>query len=146
MIAMNAQPILDARFRGFKPSDLVLVSLVGLVHAENHTVRAIPGTAYDWRWVHGLDVCVYIGERCDWASTVKAIALQHPAYLGVWNCTEHWGAHAYLIPTEGDLSQPVRRWTYELDFLPWLDFQNTDFIECRSYTSTPEGIPHATRP
>lgn len=143
MIALNAQPIVDARLRGFKPSELVLVSLVGHVHAENHTVRAIPGNAYDWRWVRDLELCVYVGERNDWVDTLKAIALHRPAYLSIWNCSEHWGAQVYLIPTADDIAKPVRQWTHELDFLPWLDFQNDDFIECRAYARSPQGMPHA---
>jgi hypothetical protein len=143
MIALNAQPIIDARMRGLKPDDLVLVSLVGHVHAENHTVRAIPGVAYDWRWVRGLDLCVYIGERQDWVDVLKAIALHRPAYLSLWNSAEQWGAQVYLVPTADDLARPQRQWTHELDFLPWLDFQNHDFIECRTYSRTPEGMPHA---
>jgi hypothetical protein len=118
MIALNAQPIIDARMRGFKPDDLVLVSLVGHVHAKNHTVRAIPGVTYDWRWVRGLELCV-------------------------WNCAEQWGAQVYLIPTANDLARPRLQWSHELDFLPWLDFQNDDFLECRTYSRTPEGMPHA---
>lgn len=143
MIALNAQPILDARLRGFKPSELVLVSLVGHLHAENHTVRAIPATPYDWRWARDLELCVYVGERGDWVDTLKAIARQRPAYLSIWNCIEHWGAQVYLIPTAADIARPVREWTYELDFLPWLDFQNDDFLTCRAYARSPEGMPHA---
>jgi hypothetical protein len=129
VIATNAQPILDARLRGFKPDELVLVSLVGHINAANHTVRAIPATAYDWRWVRDLELCVYVGERGDWVDTLKSIALQRPAYLGLWNCIDHWGARAYLIPTAADIARPVRQWAYELDFLPWLDFQNEEFLQ-----------------
>jgi hypothetical protein len=141
--ALNAQPILDARLRGFKPDELILISLVGHVDAENHTVRAIPGVAYDWRWARGLEVCMYVGERQDWVDTVKAIALQRPDYLGLWNCFKHWGARVYLIPTADDMARPAHEWTYELDFLPWMDFQNADFLECRTYNRTPEGILYA---
>jgi hypothetical protein len=143
MIALNAQPILDARLKGLKPSNLILVSLVGHVHAGNHTVRAIPGTEYDWRWVRDLDLCVYVGERGDWVDTVKAIALQRPDHLSIWNCVDHWGARVYLIPTAAEIAKPVRQWAYELDFLPWLDLQNADFIECRNYTRSPKGMPNA---
>lgn len=143
MIAINAQPIVDARLRGFKPSELVLISLVGFVNAENHVVRAIPGTTYDWRWVRDLEVCAYVGENMDWVDTVKAIAKQRPAHLCLWNCFDHWGARVYLVPTADDIAKPVRQWGYELDFLPWLDFQNQDFIECRTYARNKEGMPHA---
>lgn len=129
MIAANAQPILEARLRGFKPDELVLVSLIGRIDAANHTVRAIPSNAYDWRWVRDLELCVYIGDGQDWVDTLKAIALQRPAYLSLWNTAERWGARSYLVPTAADIAKPVRQWTYELDFLPWLDFQNEEFLQ-----------------
>jgi hypothetical protein len=128
MIAMNAQPIVDARLRGLKPNELVLISLVGHVDAANHTVRATLGTPYDWRWVRDLEICVYIGERVDWVDVLKAIALQRPAYLCLWSCVGQWGAQVYLTPSAEDIARPVRQWTYELDFLPWLDFQNEEFL------------------
>lgn len=115
--------------------------MTGHVEAENHVVRAMPATEYDWRWVHGLELCIYVADRQDWVDTLKAIALHRPAYLCIWNCHEHWGAKVYLTPTAEDLARPVRQWHYELDFLPWMDFENEDFIECRIYTRTPEGMP-----
>jgi hypothetical protein len=145
-LALNAQPILNARLRGFKPNELTLVSMVGHVNAANHVVRAVPAVDYDWRWVHGLEICVYVGERGDWVDTVKAIARQRPAYLAIWNCTDHWGAQVYLIPAAEDIAKPVREWSYQLDFLPWLDFENDDFIEGRTYQRTPEGMPYAVDP
>jgi hypothetical protein len=132
--------------RGFKPDELVLVSLVGHVHAQNHVVRAAPGVEYDWRWVHGLEVCVYVGDAPNWYDTVKAIARQRPEHLMLWNCADCWGANVYLIPTEEDIAKPIREWEYELDVLPWLDFQNDDFTVGRTYTRTPQGIPHAVNP
>lgn len=143
MIAINAQPIIDARLRGFKPDGMILVSLCGHVEVENHVVRAIPGNVYDWRWVRDLDICAYIADRNDWFDTLKAIAKQRPGFLNLWNCFEHWGAKVYLHPAPSDIGQPVRKWSFDLDFLPWLDFQNEDFIECRTYTRTLEGMPYA---
>ena len=127
MIAANAEPIVAARMRGMMPDEMILVSLVGRIHAANHTVHAKPDTAYDWRWVHGLDVCMYVGQSADWAPTLKAIALERPAHLSLWNIADGWGSKVYLIPTADDIGKPVRQWTYELDFLPWMDFQNDDF-------------------
>lgn len=142
-LALNAQPIVTARLKGFKPSELVLVSLVGHVEAANHVVRALPGVDYDWRWAHGLEVCVYVDDSTNWVDALKSIAKQRPAYLCVWNCYAHWGAKVYLHPTPDDITKPVRQWFYELDFLPWLDFQNQDFIECRTYARNTNGVPHA---
>jgi hypothetical protein len=129
MIAANAQPILDARMRGFKPDEMVLVSLVGKINAANHTVHAKPHIAYDWRWVRDLDVCVHVDQQTDWVPALKAIASERPKHLSLWNSAESWGAKVYLVPTAEDVSKPVRQWAYELDFLPWLDFQNEEFSQ-----------------
>jgi hypothetical protein len=145
-LALNAQPILSARLRGFKPDEMVIVSMTGHVHAANHVVRAVPGVDYDWRWVHGIEVCVYVGDAPTWHDTLKAIARHRPLDLCLWSCVGHWGANVYLIPTAEDIAKPVRKWAYELDFLPWLDFQNDDFIEGRTYHRTPEGMPYASHP
>jgi hypothetical protein len=142
MIAQNAQPILAARLRGFRPDEMVMVSLIGRITSPNQTVYAKPDEAYDWRWVRGLDVCVCIDNAPNWAPIVKAIALQRPDYLCIWHETQHWGARVYVIPTADDIRKPVQLWTYELDFLEWLDFQNRDFIEGRTYERDVNGMPH----
>lgn len=130
MIAANADAIVAARLRGKKPADMVIVSLVGPVAMDNPTVFAKLGEAYDWRWVRDLDVCLYLDDAQDWPDLLKAIALQRPEHLNLWSHSGQWGAKVYLIPTADDIAKPVRWWKYELDFLPWLDFQNEDFIRC----------------
>lgn len=132
-IPEGAQPILRTRLRGMKPADMVIVSMAGPVYAENPVVRAKFGEKYDWRWVRDLDVCLYIREEDDWFIPLKEIALQRPQYLSLWNPLGKWGAKVYLIPTAQDVSKPVHMWKYELDFLPWMEFQNKDYIECTSY-------------
>lgn len=146
MIAHNAKPIVDARLRGFKPSDLILVSLVGPIAAMNHVVQARPQLEYDWRWVHGLDVCVYVNDGIEWVHTVKEIALRRPTYLGLWQVLDQWGADVYLTAAEEEIEKPVRDRRTELDFQPWLDFQNIDFIEGRTYTRDAKGMPCAVDP
>ena len=146
MIAPNAQPIVDARLRGLKPDGLVLVSMVGHVVAANPVVRAVPIAAYDWRWVRGLEVCLYIGEHCDWVETLKAIAKQKPAYLAIWNLAAQWGARVFLVPMPEEVEKPMRLWTWELDFLAWLDFQNDDFVASRTYERDERGMPYAINP
>ena len=127
MIATNAQPILAARLRGFKPDEMVMVSLVGRIKSGNQTVYADPGLDYEWRWVRGLDICVWIGDEPNWARTLKAIALCRPDYLAIWHQGREWGAKVYLIPTAADVSKPVCMWEYELDVLDWLETCNRVF-------------------
>lgn len=130
MIATNAEAILAARMKGLKPADMVIVSLVGPVGMDNPTVFAKPNVSYDWRWVRGLDVCLYLNDDQEWPDLLKSVALQRPEHLNLWSHSGEWGAKVYLIPTAADIAKPVRSWKYELDFLPWLDFQNKDFIKC----------------
>ena len=143
MTPTNAEPIIAARLKGRKPAELIRVSLVGAICEGNHVVYADPAIAYDWRWSRDLDVCLHIGAQPDWADTLKAIALQRPAHLSIWNTAEKWGAKVYLVPTVDDLSYPVSDWLYELDFLPWLDFQNQDFMASRFYARSEKGTPYA---
>jgi len=145
-LARNAAPILEARQRGLKPDHMVMVSLVGSIETSNVTVFADPDSAYDWRWTRGLDICVWIGDAPDWAATLKAIALQRPDYLCIWHQGGKWGARAYLIPTAQDVTKPVRLWAYELDLLEWLNFQNRDFLEGRTYQRIPEDLNHESHP
>lgn len=127
MIAANAEPILSARIRGFKPDEMIMVSLGAKLNTANQVVYAWPEEAYDWRWVHGLDICVWIGDEPTWAPTVKAIAQCRPDYLCIWHQGQQWGSRVYLIPTAADVSKPVCMWQYELDFLEWLETCNRAF-------------------
>jgi hypothetical protein len=143
MIATNAQAIIDARVKGLRPADMVIVSMIGTVKTDNPLVHAKPGVAYDWRWVRDLNVCLYVSGTEDWPLTLRDIGLQHPRHMELWNNVELWGAHAYLIPTAHDIERPVRQWKFEIDFLPWMDFQNRDFIERRAYERDHNGVPYA---
>jgi len=146
MIAPHAQPIIDARLRGLKPDCMVLISMVGRLIVENPVVYPTHGVDYDWRWVPGLEVCVYLDERDDWVDMVKAIAKHEPEYLAIWNRAHQWGAQMYLVPTSDDVSKPRSQWEFELTFSPWLDFQNNDFVSGRTYKRDEKGMPYAVDP
>lgn len=142
----GAKPIVASRMRGYKPAAMTIVSMTGPVASDNPLVMAKDGVQYDWRWVRGLDVCLYIADDAAWDATLKEIALQRPAHLSLWNPAGQWGAIVYLVPTANDIGKPVRSWRYELDFLPWMDFQNDDFTIGRAYGRTKQGMPYATHP
>lgn len=143
MIAEHADRIIDARLKGRRPADMVIIFLGAPQKTNNPFVIAKPGVAYDWRWVRGLDVCLYVSNADDWGSLAKDIALQRPDYLGIWNLEDKWGATVWLIPTADDVTRPVRQWRYDIDFTVWMDFQNRDFIACRRYERDEFGIPYA---
>lgn len=143
MIAKNAQAIIDARMKGQKPAHMVIISLVGPVGMDNPSVFADPAQEYDWRWCRGLDVCVYLDGAQDWPDIVMAIARARPEHMNLWSRDEKWGAHVYLVPRADDIGKPLRHWKFELDFLPWMDSQNHDFINSTTYERDQNGMPHA---
>lgn len=128
MIATNAQPIVDARMQGFKPDEMILVSLVGRISEQNHTVLAKPGLNYDWRWALGLDVCLYISDAVDWRTAALAIAKAQPRFLALWDVASKRGATVYLKPSHSsEIDKPARLWDWVLDFSSWLDCDNEAF-------------------
>ena len=127
MIAPNAQPILDAREKGFKPAELILISMIGRLNESNHTVYASPSKQYDWAWARGLKVCIYAAPGVQWRGVLHAIASVSPSWLGLWDADRHEGTDVYLFPDASDIDKPQTDWRCNLDFLPWLPFQNKDF-------------------
>jgi hypothetical protein len=81
-LARNAQDILAARLRGFKPDEMVMVSLGGPLHTANKVVFAAPDTEYDWRWVRGLDIGVWISDAPNWAEAGLPVRLACLPALG----------------------------------------------------------------
>ena len=144
-IALNAEPIVAARLRGMKPAEMIRISLAGALVPGNHTVHAKPGIPLDWRWVRDLDVCVCANSTDDWHDTLKAIALERPEHLSLWFVDLKAGSKVYLVPAPEDIEQhqPPEKWTHELDMLPWLDFQNADFVSGQTYDRHPGGMPYA---
>jgi hypothetical protein len=143
MIAQGAKEILQARMRGRRPDSMVMVSLIGRIETANPVVYASLEHDYDWRWAHGLDVCLWVGDDPAWGAVAKAIAMARPAYLCAWHPAANWGAKVYLMPTPEDLAKAPRLWVQELDFLPWLESQSRDFAQGRTYHRNEFGIPHA---
>lgn len=125
MIAPNAQEILDARLQGLKPAEMILVSLVGTLREVNHTVLASPHEVYDWRWVRGLDICVYIDAKVEWRRTVLALAHCCPGQLFLWDITSRRGANVYLKPSHpASEARDARSWKWILDFSSWFECEN----------------------
>ncbi|MBW9336221.1 hypothetical protein FEE59_22140 [Herbaspirillum sp. RU 5E] len=125
----GAQPILDARMRGQKPNELILVSLIGPLAEANHTVFVNPNGAYDWRWVIGLQLCVMVNAETRQAArgVLLAIGKDSPAQLHVWNVDQFKGARVVVLPNPADIEMPRASWRWAMDFDPWSDFDNENF-------------------
>lgn len=127
MIAAGAQQILNARQKGLKPAEMILVSLIGRINEPNHTVYANPKTRYEWLWVRGLQICIYATKEVKWTDTARSIASERPSYLAIWDADRHEGSEVHLLPNPADIHKPQSEWRWDLDFLPWLPFQNREF-------------------
>ena len=74
MIATNANKIVQLRKNGYRPDEMILVSLVGKLDELNHVVYANPKDDYDWTWCQGLDICIFASSGTPWAKTMNVIA------------------------------------------------------------------------
>lgn len=131
MIPTNAKAIIKARMQGFKPAEMIMVSLIGKISHQNHTVLADPNLVYDWRWLKDLDVCVFISPECNWRAATLAIRKAMPRYMWLWDVASRRGATVYLRPSHhASEDKPVKDWNWVLDFSSWRDCQNKGFLEC----------------
>ena len=127
MLATNAIKIVDLRSRGYRPDEMILVSLVGKIDELNHTVFAMPNLVYDWGWCKGLDVCVFASSGVDWLETVDAISKQNPRFLALWDTDRQEGSEIFrslnLIRSGGNWRVSGDK----LDYLPWCSIENKLF-------------------
>lgn len=124
---ISAQPILQARLKGYKPADLVIVSMVGRINELNPTVF-VNGPDYDFTFLRGLEICLYVDEHCKWRRTLEAIMAQEPAKSLLWDANRFEGAYVYYLPTLKAVERGIPPFERELSFIPWLPFQNLAFF------------------
>ena len=128
MIATNAERIVKLRANGYRPDEMILVSLVGRIDELNHTVYADPRNAYDWRWVLGLDVCVFASSAVRWLDTIKAISECRPQLLALWDTDRNEGAEFWRLPDEATIDRPQSLWRWKLIPHAWIGMQNRMFM------------------
>lgn len=127
MIPHGAQRIIDARNKGMKPAELVLVSLIGRLNEANPCVYADPRREYEWFWTRGLQLCIFASAEVNWRPVALSIKRQSPSSLYLWDADRREGAEVFLIPNMADLDKPRSEWRLALNFLPWLPSQNEEF-------------------
>lgn len=123
----GSQPVVDARMKGFRPAEMLIVSMIGKTGEANHHVYANAGAEYDWRWIVGLDVCLYVNNETKWRDVLVAIAKCCPRWLGLYNVDQFKGATMSYLPRVDDIEKPKSQWRFALDFLPWTTCQNEEF-------------------
>jgi hypothetical protein len=129
MIATNAQKIIDVRAQGFRPDEMILVSLIGRINEQNHTVYAGSGRDYEWQWAHDLQVCIYASSGVDWQKSATAIAHAKPSYLALWDTGRNEGAELWYEPAVESIDLSKSQWQYKFNYMPWTPAQNERFAQ-----------------
>ena len=127
MIPNNAQAIIDARAKGMKPDEMILISMVGRINEPNHTVYAGAGKAYDMRWLRGLQACIFASSGVDWRGLANLALDAKPAYLALWDVGLSQGAEIYRLPNVNDIEKPRSQWRMKLNYIAWTPEQNWRF-------------------
>lgn len=81
----GAREIAALRSAGQRPSDLILVSLIGPLRESNPVVIAKADLTYDWRFLIGLSVAVVATTETPYMPLiVQAIEAAAPRSMAVW--------------------------------------------------------------
>ena len=127
IIPNGAQKVIDARKRGFKPAEMLIISLCGTVNELNHTIYANPDADYDWRWMIGLKACIFVKSGVKWRKQTMDIARANPDWLGFYDVDRFEGAEVWAGPFVDDIEKPSSQWRWKLNFIPWMPSQNREF-------------------
>ena len=127
MIAQNAFKIVELRRNGYRPDEMILVSLVGKLDELNHVVYALPKLDYDWRWCKGLEICIFASSGVNWQPFVKAISEAEPRFLSLWDVDRNEGAEFYRLPDPATIERPRSQWKMKLFSQPWCAIENKLF-------------------
>jgi hypothetical protein len=135
MIAPGSEGILKTRLKGYRPTDTIVVSLVGRVEVDNPQALPERSVKYDWRWVKGLDIAIFINATVDWRNTAMEIKQADPRYLCIWDVDSNRGAQILWQPvcvageaknTEGMVLSCG--WYWRMDFSNFHEEDNGVFI------------------
>ena len=127
VIPTNAFKIIELRKKGYKPDEMIIVSLVGKIDELNHVIYADHRKDYDWNFLKGLDVCIFANSSIEIKKTLLAIATIKTRFLGLWDVDRLEGADFLYLPCVSSLSKPQSQWRYKLMPFNWIPMQNKLF-------------------
>lgn len=129
-LPFGAWRILDARKKGKKPADMVLVSLVGKLEDElNPVVQALPEATHDWAWARGLKVCFWTTPQEYDPRHIIDCAKCQPEAIYLWDATNEFGFFISYLPTVESITKPKEQWDWRITADRWLPFQEKAFKE-----------------
>jgi hypothetical protein len=127
ILPSGAKAIVESRKRGMKPADMLIISLVGETGESNHTIHANPEGQYDWRWLVGLNACIFLRFNLNWKPITMAIAQGKPHWLGLFDVDRFQGADVYALPVIEDIDKPADQWRHQLALFRWTQHDNERF-------------------
>lgn len=130
-LPLGAWRILDARKKGKKPADMVLVSMVGKLPNEvNPVVMVSEGAHHDWSWARGLIVCFWTTPKEYDPRHIIDCAKCQPKAMHLWDCANEHGFDVHAWPTiESIEANPKHkdRWAYKVHSFRWMLSQEKIF-------------------
>ena len=127
MIAQNGWKIKEYRQNGYKPGEMIIVSLVGKLQELNHVIYADYKKDYDWKYLKSCDVCIFASSGVDYKKTLNAIASVKTRFLALWDVDRLEGADFYLMPSMRSINKPKTMWEWVLHHNVWIPMQNEMF-------------------
>ena len=95
----DAKRLWDMRVSGFKPNEMIVISLVGEVSGGRWQIfpsAEVHPKNYEWRWVRDLQICLVYDSTCH-KDRVKAVALEIAKNKSIGDQTTTDGFHGSLF-------------------------------------------------
>lgn len=127
MIPANSLKIIELRKRGYKPDELIIISLVGKLDEENYVIYADYRKDYDWKFLKDLDVCIFANSAVDFKKTLVDIAKVGVKFLGLWDVDRLEGADFKYLPYIDDSYKLDGKFKMRLYPSIWINMQNKIF-------------------
>ncbi len=124
----GSMPIVQARKRGQRPADMVLISMIGSLPTEvNPVVITDKQSAYEWGWLRGLHACFWTHPKGYSAKHILDAHKADPAALYLWDCVNLKGYDISVLPTLDSIARPREQWIWRVQADRWLPFQEEAF-------------------
>lgn len=126
-LPFGAWKILEARKKGRKPADMVLVSMIGKLDELNPVVQASPGVHHDWSWARDLVLCFWATPKEYEPSHILDCAKAKPRAMYLWDFANQKGYNLSVLPTVESIERPLEQWDWKVDADRWMEFQERHF-------------------
>ena len=127
LIPLGSDEIMKARKSGFRPKDMIIISMMGKLETEkNPIVQVANGKKYDWSFLKGLQAVFFCTGATYDAKQIINASMAHPSGLYLWNPISGKGYRIWVLPKIESVHLPMERWDWEVSYLR---FEKSEEIE-----------------